>query len=216
MASHVENPFGQHRPSSFFEVFYPVSTGNFLCRARRLRCLRLSFCLGTVSLALPVDSPMLLVSECHACAVFCYLQLFFCKFCCWPWRSCRGRCEAWIRLICPRPPSFMVASCVLTSRRLTHLWRLSTSRDEFCRVTHDTLVAFVGEATVYGLPRCVRGARFVSALAPRDDSINRVHRNWWWHQLHPSRLVHRCLLSLVATGLVLTLALCSHLGLLIV
>ena len=80
MASRVKNPFGQHRPSSFFEVFYPVSTGNFLRRARRLRCLRLSFCLETVSLALPVDSPMLLVSECRARAVFCYLQLFFASF----------------------------------------------------------------------------------------------------------------------------------------
>jgi len=37
-----------------------------------------------VSLALPVDlPPALLVSECRARAVFfCYLQLFFCKFCC--------------------------------------------------------------------------------------------------------------------------------------
>jgi hypothetical protein len=36
-----------------------------------------------VSLALPVDLPTLLVSECRARAVFfCYLQLFFCKFCC--------------------------------------------------------------------------------------------------------------------------------------
>jgi hypothetical protein len=152
---------------------------------------------------------------------FCYLQLFFCKFCCWPRHSRRRRSEAWIRLICPRlpvlgSPSFMVAFFVLTSRRLTHLWRLSTSRDEFRRVTHNILVAFVGEAALYGLTRCVRGARFMSILAPRDDSINRVHRDWWWHQLHPSRLVHWCLLSLVATGLVPTLASCSHLGLLIV
>ncbi len=37
-----------------------------------------------ISLALPVDlPPALLVSECRARAVFfCYLQLFFCKFCC--------------------------------------------------------------------------------------------------------------------------------------
>ena len=77
MASHVENPFGQHQPSSFFAVFYPVLTGNFLHRARRLHCLRLSFCLGTVSLALPVDLHLLLVSECRARDVFCYLQLFF-------------------------------------------------------------------------------------------------------------------------------------------
>jgi hypothetical protein len=75
MASHFEDScemqtFGPHRPSSFFEEFYPVSTGNFLRRARRLRCLRLSFCLGMVSLALPVDLPTLLVSECRARAVF--------------------------------------------------------------------------------------------------------------------------------------------------
>ncbi len=50
--------------------------------------------------------------------------------------------------------------------------------DEFCRVTHDTLVAFVSEAALYGLPCCVRGARFASALAPCDDSINRIHPNW--------------------------------------
>ena len=83
------------------------------------------------------------------CFFFCYLQLFFCKFCCWPRLSRRGRSEAWICLICPRLPvlgwpSFMVAFFVLTSRRLTCLWRLSISR----RVTHDTLVAFVGEAAL--------------------------------------------------------------------
>jgi len=76
MASHFEDfcklqTFEPHRPSSFFEVLYPVSTGNFLRHACHLRCLRLSFCLGMVSLALPVDLPMLLlVSECRARVVF--------------------------------------------------------------------------------------------------------------------------------------------------
>jgi hypothetical protein len=70
----------------------------------------------------------------HVLFFFCYLQLFICKFCCWPRLSRRRRSEAWIRLICPRlpvlgSPSFMVAFFVLTSRRLTHLWWLSTSRD---------------------------------------------------------------------------------------
>ena len=78
MASHFEDScemqtFGPHRPSSFFEEFYPVSTGNFLRRARPLRCLRLSFCLGMVSLALPVNLPTLLVSECRARALFLLL-----------------------------------------------------------------------------------------------------------------------------------------------
>ncbi len=72
----------------------------------------------------------------------------------------------------------MVVFVMLALRRLTHLRRLSTSRDEFYCVTHDALVAFVGEAALYGLPRCVRGARFASALAPCDESINRVHRDW--------------------------------------
>ena len=161
MASHFEDSckmetFEPHRPSSFFEVFYPVSTGNFLRRARRVSaaCAYL-FVWGWCPWRCQSTCLRCLSASVAHVLFFCYLQLFFfCKFCCWPRFSRRGRSEAWICLICPRLPvlgwpSFMVAFFVLTSRRLTCLWRrLSTSRDEFCRVTHDALVAFVGEAAL--------------------------------------------------------------------
>ncbi len=130
--------------------------------------------------------------------VFCYLQLFFCKFCCWPRRSYRRRSEAWICLICPRlpilgSPSFMVAFVVLALWRLTHLRRLSTSLDELRGVTHDALVIFVGEAALW-----FQGwSPWPSSLRLRGSLHKRFGALRWKHQSRPSWLVMASIASIV-------------------
>ncbi len=85
--------------------------------------------------------------------VFCYLQHYFASFVVDLDALVVGDLRHEFAC-CPRlpilgSPSFVVAFVVLASWRLTHLQGLSTSWDKFCRVTHDALVAFVGEAALW-------------------------------------------------------------------
>jgi hypothetical protein len=114
------------------------------------------------------------------------LKVLFCKFCCWPRRSCCRRSEAWVAWSAQGFPLLgppVCSPCICVAAIDTPAAIIVVA--ESCWDTHDALVAFVSKIAswLWGwLPR-------PSSLRSRGSFCEWFGASRWWHQLYPLRSV---------------------------